>query len=237
MCCGRDRLVWLESGPGVGARSALVRLALCRGRPVVHAGIASISIRARVPLSGSYRGISGFQGTSGQSFHERPIIHANGTGRTGVSYGTSHGTFSRRPWCILPPELRATGPGGAPANGITLAGTDCFPSSTAVFASAVICRSANDNDTLTAQMPAGRHGWNIERIAHARRRSRSAGPRCCATAIPRLTQVPPASSFEYQFHHPEIIAVDSALMVDPGSYRCHNTPRKPDPPRHWDQRD
>src|SRR5580704_8526615 len=61
------------------------------------------------------------------------------------------------------------------------------------------------------------------------------GPGCCATAITRFTKVPPAPLSEYQFRHPEIIAVDPALMVDPGNHSCHSTPRKPDPPRHWDQ--
>jgi len=60
---------------------------------------------------------------------------------------------------------------------------------------------------------------------------------CCATAITRFTKVPPAPLSEYQFRHPEIIAVDPALMADPGNHSCHSTPRKPDPPRHWDQRD
>src|SRR5579859_4215476 len=44
------------------------------------------------------------------------------------------------------------------------------------------------------------------------------GPGCCATAITRFTKVPPAPLSEYQFRHPEIIAVDPALMVDPGNH-------------------
>lgn len=48
------------------ARSGLVRLVLCHGRPAVRAGIAGIRIRAPVPLSGSYRGSSGLDGKKGQ---------------------------------------------------------------------------------------------------------------------------------------------------------------------------
>jgi hypothetical protein len=83
----------------------------------------------------------------------------------------------------------------------------------------------------------GAHDRNAERAASWPQAEQAGGPRCCATAITRFTKVPPAPLSEYQFHHPEIIAVDSALMVDPGNYSCHNTPRKPDQPRNWDQRD
>jgi len=37
-----------------------------------------------------------------------------------------------------------------------------------------------------------------------------------------------------EFRDPEIIAVDSAFVVDQGSHSCHDTPRKPDQPRYWD---
>lgn len=103
VCCGRGRLVWLRGAAGVLARSGLVRLVLCHGRPVAHAGIASISIRAPVPLSGSYRGTSGLSGKKGQatpvdhSFRISRMFRANGTSGTGVPDGTSRGTFSRRP--------------------------------------------------------------------------------------------------------------------------------------------
>src|SRR5579863_4924197 len=37
-----------------------------------------------------------------------------------------------------------------------------------------------------------------------------------------------------EFHHAEITAEDSALREYSGSYHCHNTPRRPDPPRKRD---
>ena len=61
--------------------------------------------------------------------------------------------------------------------------------------------------------------------------------RCCATTVPRFTQVSPASVFEYQFHHPEVIAEDPALTEKKGCYSCQRFPRKPDVPRKCDQRD
>jgi len=40
-----------------------------------------------------------------------------------------------------------------------------------------------------------------------------------------------AMSAAREFRDPEIIVVDSAFAVDPGSHSCHNTPQKPDQPR------
>jgi len=45
---------------------------------------------------------------------------------------------------------------------------------------------------------------------------------------------PQATIFAHQFHDPEITAVDSAFVVDPGNWGCHNTPQKPDQPRKWE---
>jgi hypothetical protein len=45
---------------------------------------------------------------------------------------------------------------------------------------------------------------------------------------------PQASIIAHRFHHPEIIVVDMASVVGPGSYSCPNTPRKPDQPHKWD---
>ena len=87
---------------------------------------------------------------------------------------------------------------------------------------------------LLARMSAARHGWNVERPAHTRRRSRPAGLvlRHGHTAVHAGT-----ARIEYRFRHPEVIAVDPALAVDAGNHSYHNTPKKPDPPRHWDHRD
>jgi hypothetical protein len=78
-------------------------------------------------------------------------------------------------------------------------------SATVIYANTGTVHRANDNYTLTAQMSAGRHGWNIERSAHARRRSRPAGPASChrhpaahAGTASTIIRVPVPSSGNYR---------------------------------------
>lgn len=175
-----------------------------------------------------------------RSFRGSRIFRANGTSGTGVACGTAHGIVSRRPSRIPPPVLRATGPGrraGMPRPAASLPQTLTFPAQQPYSRT----RHHSTAQTITThgpvQMSAARHGWNIERTAHTRRRSRAAGRAPChghpaahAGTASIIIRVPVPSSGSF-------IAVDPALAVDPGSYGCHSTPRKPDPPRHWDQWD
>src|SRR5579859_2817124 len=112
-----------------------------------------------------------------------------------------------------------------------------FRSSTAISAHAAMIHGANDNDTLTL-------GCRQPAVAGTRNLLRTY-PEAEQAGRPGAAPRPPRRSRRHrQPHNPNtssiirnFIAVDSALMVDQGNYDCHNTPRKPDPPRHWDPRD
>lgn len=117
------------------ARSGLVRLVLCHGRPAVRAGIASISIRAPVPLSGSYRGRSGLDGKKGQP---RLTVISAEAGFPRKWDQRDWRALRDSAWDIQPPTVAhpAAGASGsgpraarrdASASGITPADADFFP--------------------------------------------------------------------------------------------------------------